>query len=45
MGLLPVIFNLFVTEFWPLVDIKIVFMLNIFRTWPIYCMKSAAAGL
>ena len=32
LGLLPVIFCLFVTELWPLIDM-ILFLLNIFRTW------------
>ena len=45
LGLLLVIFCLFVTELWPLIDVRILFLLNIFRTWPFCCMKSAAAGL
>ena len=42
LGLLPVIFCSFVTELWPLIDVRIYFLLNIFRIWPFYCMKSAA---
>ena len=44
---------LFVTELWPLIDVRILFLLNIFRfpllnifrIWPFYCMKSGTAGL
>ena len=32
LGLLPVIYDLFVTELWPLVCVRILFLLNIFRT-------------
>ena len=32
LGLLPVIFGLFVTELWPLTYVRISFPLNIFRT-------------
>ena len=49
---LPVIFCSFVTELWPLIDARILFLLNllifllyIIRTWPFYCMKRAAMGL
>ena len=45
LGLLPVKFCLFVTELWSLIDVRISFPLNIFRTWPFYSMKSAAVGL
>ena len=45
LRLLPSMFCLFVAELWPLIDVRILFLLNIFRTWPFYCMKSAAAGL
>ena len=31
LGLLPVIFDLFITELWPLIDVRIPFPLNIFR--------------
>ena len=31
LGLLPVIFGLFVTELWPLIDARILFLLNVFR--------------
>ena len=36
-------FYLFVTELWPSIDVRILFLLDIFRTWPFYKMKSAAA--
>ena len=45
LGLLPVMFCLFVTELWPLIDVRISFPHNIFRTWPSYNMKSIAVGL
>ena len=45
LGLLPFIFCLFVTELWPLIDVRNLFLFNIFRTWPFCSMKSAAAGL
>ena len=48
LGLLPVICDLFVTELWPLIYIRISFplnILNIFKTWPFNSMKSAAVGL
>ena len=45
LGLLPVMFCLFVTELCPLIDVRISFPLNIFRTWPFYIIKSAAVGL
>ena len=45
LGLLPVMFCLFVTEMWPLIDVRILFLLNIFRTWPFYSMKSTEVGL
>ena len=32
LGLLPVIFCLFVTESWPLIDVRFLFLLNIWRT-------------
>ena len=32
LGLLAVIFRLFVTELWPLIDVRISFPVNIFRT-------------
>ena len=31
LGLLPVIFCLFVIELWPLIDVRVLFLLNIFR--------------
>ena len=45
LGLLPSIFRLFVTELWLLIDVRTRFLLHIFRTWPFYTMKNAAAGL
>ena len=45
LGLLPVMFCLFVSELWPLTDLRILFALIIFGTWPFYSMKSAAVGL
>ena len=32
MGLLPDIFRIFITKLWPLIDVRISFLLNIFRT-------------
>ena len=32
LGLLPVIFDIFVTELWPLIYARILFLLNIFRS-------------
>ena len=31
LELFPVIFCLFVTELWPMIDVRILFLLNIFR--------------
>ena len=45
LGLLPSIFCLFITELWPLIDVRILFLLYIFRTWPFNSMKSAETGL
>ena len=38
-------FAKFVTELCHLMDVRISFLLNLFRTWSFYRMKSAAAGL
>ena len=43
LRLLSVIFDLFVKELWPLIDVRISFSLNVFRTWPFYSMKRAVA--
>ena len=53
LELSPVIFCLFVTELWPFIDVRIWFLLNVFRfscsisleIGLFYCMKSTAAGL
>ena len=43
--MLPSIFCLFEEEFQPLSAVRILFLLNIFRTWPFYSIKSAAVRL
>ena len=45
LGLLPVLFFIFLTELWPLMNVRISFQLNVFITWPFYSMKKTAAGL
>ena len=42
LGLLPVIFCLFVTELWPLIDVRMLFLLNVFT---FYCSISLELGL
>ena len=44
LGLLNFIFCLFVTELWLLIDIRIWFLLNIFRIWPFYIIKVLQRG-
>ena len=54
-GLLHVVFYLFLTKLWPLIDVRTlfllsaqylqIFLLNIFRTWHFYSMERAAVGL
>ena len=43
--LLLSMFCLLVTEVWPLIDDRILFLLNIFRNWPFYSMESTEEGL
>ena len=44
LGLLSSIFCSFATELLPMIDVRILFLLNIFRTWPFYSIKKRCSG-